>query len=203
MLYQSRIDNLLIDFDISLEKKYGIMLSGGLDSAVLLYLVVREFPSIKIQPFTINKADGAMLYVNPIIDHFNKKFNLNIPYTIPVGDPLAYHREQSKTAVRDILQNHSVDIIFNALNKNPEELNLLPGAPQRSASSDHPKLILPFVNLLKHHILDFVYEYNQEDLIDITHSCTEQPVERCNKCWQCTERAWAFSKLGKTDTGIG
>jgi len=56
--------------------------------------------------------------------------------------------------------------------------------------------------LYKHNILEFMYAGNQEDLIDITHSCTEQQIGRCNKCWQCTERAWAFKQLDKTDTGI-
>jgi len=55
--------------------------------------------------------------------------------------------------------------------------------------------------LYKHNILEFMYAGNQEDLIDITHSCTEQQVGRCNQCWQCTDRAWAFKQLDKTDTG--
>jgi hypothetical protein len=201
MIYQSRLDQSVVDINIDSDKTYGLMLSGGLDSAVLLYLLVRSVPEIKIQPFTIPKTDGAMLYVNGIIDHFNKKFNLKIPYTIEVGDPTVYHREQSKTAIVDIFKNHQADIIFIALNQNPIELNSLPGAPQRTRQSDNPRIVLPFVNLLKHHILDFVYEYNQEDLIDITHSCTEQAVGRCEVCWQCTERKWAFSKLAQTDTG--
>ena len=201
MIYYSKLDKSVVSIDIDTNKTYGLMLSGGLDSAVLLYLIINQSPKIKIQPFTIPKSDGAMLYVNDIIDHFNKKFNLSIPYTIEVGDPTVHHTEQSKTAVIDIFKNHQIDTIFIAINQNPPELNLLPGAPKRRRYSDNPKIVFPFVDLLKHHILDFVYEYNQEDLIDITHSCTEQTVGRCGLCWQCTERQWAFSKLGKTDTG--
>ena len=50
-------------FNLVPTSRYGIMLSGGLDSAVLLYLILDESPTINIQPFTIPKHDGALLYI--------------------------------------------------------------------------------------------------------------------------------------------
>ena len=184
------------------DKKYGVMLSGGLDSAILLYLLIKSNPEIKLQPFTIAKADGAALYANPIVDHMNSKFGLNIPHTIIVGDPTAYHRLQSTTAIIDIFNNHPVDYLYNALNTNPPELADRPGAPQRTKKSNDPKVILPFVNFYKDKILEIMYEEGQEDLIDINHTCTEQQHGRCSKCWQCQERMWAFKQLNKVDTGV-
>lgn len=195
---QSQTDNAYI---FSKQHTYGILLSGGIDSAILLYLLIKVNPNIQIQPFTIAKTDGAYLYADPIIDHFNKKFNLMIPQTIVVGDPTVYHRLQSTTAVREIFEKYPVDYLYIGLNQNPPELANLPGAPVRDTKSTNPQIILPFVDLYKHNILEFMYDNNQEDLIDITHSCTEQSVGRCNQCWQCTERAWAFEKLNKIDTG--
>jgi len=184
------------------DKHYGILLSGGLDSAILLYLLIKVNPKINIQPFTIAKTDGAYLYADPVVEHFNQKFNLSIPKTIVVGDPTVYHRLQSHTAVREIFDKHPVDILFVGINQNPPELNNLPGAPIRNTKSTNPQIIFPFLDLYKHNILEFMYADKQEDLIDITHSCTEQQIGRCNKCWQCTERIWAFKQLDKTDTGI-
>ena len=184
------------------DKTYGIMLSGGLDSAVLMYMLIRDNPLINLQPFTIPKFDGAFMYANPIIDHFNKKFNLSIPETILVGDPTAHHREQSTTAVKDIFANYPVDILFNAINQNPPELNELAGAPKRDTKSDNPRIIFPFVALYKDSILKIMFNNLQEDLMDITHSCTEQQHGRCGVCWQCTERKWAFKQLDKEDTGL-
>jgi len=195
---QSQTDNAYI---FSQQHTYGILLSGGIDSAILLYLLIKVNPNIQIQPFTIAKTDGAYLYADPIIAHFNKKFNLMIPQTIVVGDPTVYHRLQSTTAVREIFEKYPVDYLYIGLNQNPPELANLPGAPMRDTKSTNPQIILPFVDLYKHNILEFMYADNQEDLIDITHSCTEQSVGRCNQCWQCTERAWAFEKLNKIDTG--
>jgi len=187
--------------NIDLNKNYGIMLSGGLDSAVLMYLIVKQHPSVKLQPFTIDKTDGAALYANQIIDHFNKKFGLSVPYTIYVGDPTLHHRLQSTSAVIDIFNNYSIDYLFNGINQNPPELDNLPGAPQRDKRSNSLKIIFPFVDFLKTDILKIMVEHGQEDLMGITHSCTEQKDGRCNQCWQCTERAWAFSSIEMIDTG--
>jgi hypothetical protein len=183
------------------DKKYGLLLSGGIDSAILLYLLIKSNANINLQPFTIPKTDGAYLYADPIINHFNQKFKLSISKTIQVGDPTVHHRLQSTTAIQDIFEKNPVDYLFVGINQNPLELNALPGAPQRDKKSTDPRIIFPFVDLYKHNILEFMYADNQEDLIDITHSCTEQQVGRCNRCWQCTERMWAFKQLDKTDTG--
>jgi hypothetical protein len=190
-----------MQIETSSDKTYGIMLSGGLDSAVLLYLLIKNNPLIKLQPFTIPKFDGSALYADPIIDHFNKKFGLSLPKTILVGDPTVFHREQSTTAVIEIFSKYPVDYLYNALNQNPPELTHMPGAPNRSTKSSHPKILLPFVDLYKDQILNYMFDNGQEDLINITHSCTEQQQGRCNKCWQCTERKWAFKQLDKEDTG--
>ena len=184
------------------DKHYGLLLSGGIDSAVLLYLLIKSNPHIQLQPFTIPKTDGAYLYADPIIEHFNSKFNLTIPKTIQVGDPTVYHRLQSTTAIKDIFEKYPVDYLFIGINQNPPELADLPNAPKRDTKSTNPRIIFPFVDLHKHNILQFMYDNQQEDLIDITHSCTELQTERCNVCWQCKERAWAFNKLNKIDTGI-
>jgi 7-cyano-7-deazaguanine synthase in queuosine biosynthesis len=186
---------------ISPNLSYGIMLSGGLDSAILLGLLVKQDPNIKLQSFTIDKVDGAMLYADRIVEYVNNRFNVNLPTTIVVGNPTAHHREQSRTAVEEILSNHTVDFLFNALNKNPPELDQLPGAPQRSTRAEHPKIVLPFVDMLKTDILQLMYDNDLEDLIELTHSCTERQMTRCSQCWQCTERAWAFAQLNKLDKG--
>lgn len=182
-------------------KKYGILLSGGLDSAVLLYLLIRTNSNINLQPFTIPKFDGAALYADPIIDHFNQKFELNIRKTKLVGDPTAFHRAQSRTAIIDIFENYNIDHLFVGINQNPPELADHPSAPVRDRASTDPRIVFPFVDLYKDDILRLMYKYNQQDLINLTHTCTEQQQGRCNICWQCSERIWAFRQLGQEDTG--
>lgn len=187
--------------DICKNKKYGIMLSGGLDSAVLMYLILEKDPNTNLQPFTIPKHDGAVLYADSIIEYFNRKFSIKLPKTILIGDPNTFHRQQSKTATRDIFKYYPVDVLFIAINQNPPELANLPGAPQRDGRSTNPTIVFPFVDMYKDQILKILYDKGLDDIVDITHSCTEQQIGRCGICWQCTERAWAFSRLNRTDTG--
>jgi hypothetical protein len=187
--------------DIDLSKKYGLLLSGGLDSAVLLYLIIKQAPAIDLQPYTIPKHDGSALYADPIITHMNHKFNLSIPQTILVGDPDVHHAQQSSIALREIFQKYNPDFVFMGTNTNPAELDNIEGAPKRILNTNNPRLLTPFAYMTKDQILKIIYDEDQEDLADITHSCTEQRLGRCNRCWQCGERAWAFRQLGKIDTG--
>lgn len=154
-----------------------------------------------IQPFTIDKYDGSHVHANKVISHFNLKFGIIIPPTILVGDPNVHHSIQGSTAVKDIITNHRVGMIFNALNRNPPELGSLPSAPKRTTKSPIKILKLPFVDIYKTHILDFMYQLEQTELMNITHSCTERDIGRCNICWQCQERQWAFNELNKLDEG--
>ena len=189
-------------FSIDLTKRYGIMLSGGLDSAVLLYLLISNEPNIQLQPFTIPKFDGAAQYADPVIEYINNKFNVSIPKTILVGNPMAHHRLQSATAVLEIFSKHNIDQLYIAINKNPTELLEYPGAPSRASVSNDARICLPFVNMLKDEIIKILVDNNELGLSEITHTCTEQSQGRCGVCWQCTERKWAFSQLNLIDHGL-
>jgi 7-cyano-7-deazaguanine synthase in queuosine biosynthesis len=61
---------------------------------------------------------------------------------------------------------------------------------------------MPFIEMHKDEILKLVFDHRQEELLKLTHSCTEQKTGRCGRCFQCNERAWAFRQLDKLDAGI-
>jgi len=191
-----------MNIETQIDKAYGLLLSGGLDSAILLYLLIKNNPKINLTIFTIPKHDGSALYAGPIVEHFNKKFNLSLPTPIFVGNPNVHHAEQSTIAILEIFTKHTIDYLFMGVNTNPPELDNLDGAPKRKLTSSSPKLLYPFAHMLKDEIIKIMFDEEQEDLMNITHSCTEQKVGRCNQCWQCTERSWAFKQLGKQDSGI-
>lgn len=188
-----------MNFNLRLDKQYGVMLSGGLDSAVLLCLILKENKDIKIQPFTIPKHDGALLYINSIIAYINKECQVQIPETIVVGNQNLPHNEQGPSAVKEIKQKYDIDYLFFGSNKNPpvmlEGLN-----PVRIKTAD-PSILCPFFDMYKTDIVNLAVEHGLQYLFEITHSCTELQTGRCNTCWQCRERAWAFNTLNITDTG--
>lgn len=182
-------------------KKYGLMISGGIDSAVLLSYIADNFPKINLQCFTIPKHDGASLYVDNIITEINARFGTEFHKTIFVGDPNVYHRLQSTIAITEIFQKYEIDFLLNALNTNPAELANLSNAPQRTKKVTHPKMVFPFIHFTKDKILEIMFANKYNFLMGITHSCTEMQLSRCNQCWQCRERAWAFQQVNQLDIG--
>jgi hypothetical protein len=187
---------------------YGIMLSGGLDSAVLMYLILKENKNINIQPFSIPKHDGSHMFVDRILEYFKAQFDIEIPATILVGDPNLHHSQQSTSAIKQIFKDYAeIDFIYFATNQNPQhDFDYSPypqgSYPNRVKISPHPKILMPFIEMYKDEILKTVFDNNQEELLKLTHSCTEQKTGRCGQCFQCNERAWAFRQLGKLDSGI-
>jgi tRNA(Ile)-lysidine synthase TilS/MesJ len=202
MIYKSRLDGTEVEISVQPDKKYGILVSGGFDSAVLLYMILKAYPEIDLRAFTIPKRDGALNYSPGVVAYVNQKLNTNIPPPIVVGNPAVHHRVQTHAATHDMVTNHGVELVFNGVNKNPPELEPEDGAPNRTLlSGDAGKIFYPFFDLYKTHIVDFMFQLGIEDLMNLTHSCTEMAKDRCGRCWQCGERAWAFRTLVQNDTG--
>ncbi len=55
MIYKSRLDGSEVEINVQSDKRYGILLSGGFDSAVLLYMILKAYPEIDLRAFTIPK----------------------------------------------------------------------------------------------------------------------------------------------------
>ena len=175
-------------------KHYGFMLSGGLDSAVLLALTLKQYPFLRITPFNIFKHDGTGEASKRITNYFG----LSDP--IVVGKDNVHRDLQGPRAAKEIRENHKyIDHIIYGSNRIPPiDLGLKP--VWRIPSKD-PYCILPFFDLYKSDIIRIAEENNFQFLYDMTHTCTEQPVGRCSCCWQCKERAWGFEQAGVIDTG--
>jgi hypothetical protein len=193
---------------LNIDKKYGIMLSGGLDSAVLMYLILKENKNINIQPFSIPKHDDSHVFVPRILEYFKAQFDIEIPNALLVGDPSVHHSQQSTRAVEQIFKQYPyIEFIYFATNQNPAhdfdyDQYLKGSYPDRVKTSPHPKILMPFINMYKDEILKTVFDNDQEELLLLTHSCTEQKTGRCGQCFQCNERAWAFRQLDKIDPGV-
>jgi hypothetical protein len=193
---------------LNIDKKYGIMLSGGLDSAVLMYLILKENKNVNIQPFSIPKQDESHMFVPKILEFFEVLFDIEIPSTILIGDSSVHHSQQSTVAIKQIFKDYAeINFIYFATNQNPThnfdyDRYSKGSYPDRVKASPHPKILMPFIEMYKDEILKIVFDNDQGELLKITHSCTEQKTGRCGQCFQCNERAWAFRQLDKTDPGI-
>ena len=195
-----RFVNLLND---TVGDRIGIFVSGGIDSALLLYLLMSENELLSakktITVFSIPKTDGTTYYAPLVVELISSMLHIDPPKLFFVGNKDWPHQTIVNRSWNDVAARNIVDSIFLADNITPNED--LPGLmPVRSKTSSN-LVQQPFFNLTKDEIIQSVFDYGIEKIFEFTHTCTERPRGRCDECWQCNERAWAFSKINKVDTG--
>lgn len=181
-------------------RKIGVLVSGGLDSALLYYLlqlIANEKYTVK--PFIINRNnDGSDIFAQPVIDFINNKLNKSKQdaTVIPINETNS--EIQVSAGMREMVKyNTNINYIGIIETLPIHAMNAVPYVPR-----DTEQFVYPFKNLNKSHIVDCIYKLGLEKLFEITHSCVYKNY-RCNHCNRCNERHWAFTKLGLVDPGIG
>lgn len=189
-------------------KKIAVLVSGGSDSAILLYILSLEAKkyNIEILPFTVPRADGAIKYSPKIVEQVSILSGYTLPLPIAVGNPLQlHHSQQTRSGHNEILQKFpEIDYVYYGSQKVTTELEGIDNVvyPWRPERMFYPgKTICPFFDLTKEHTLELYYKLNVVDLLSYSHSCCVWDKGRCLKCYNCIERDWAFKKLGQTDPG--
>lgn len=112
-------DTYVNQIDIQLpagKNKIGVMLSGGADSAILLYLLCLERKldrsTQEIIPFTVARPDGAWNYVKAIVDWINNELEIKLPDPIKVGDPTLHHSLQGRSGEKKLEKSMALNIYF-------------------------------------------------------------------------------------------
>jgi|688.fasta_scaffold487036_2 7-cyano-7-deazaguanine synthase in queuosine biosynthesis len=185
-------------------KRIGIMFSGGFDSSLLLYILAKEKRhDQELISFTVpNNITQADVHAKRIVSWITDRTNTSITFNI-IGDGSAPHKELVMSPSREIIKQKLVDKLYSGVNQNPPIEFQIPGPERRNPNISVPDHIgLPFISLYKTHILELYQHLDILELANITFSCTEQPENRCNKCFQCMERNWAYQTLNLTDHGI-
>lgn len=178
--------------------------SGGADSAILLFILAKMNRDLGTDhtfiPFTVPRPDGGANYSPAIVSWINNTLGTSIAEPTIIGDGDLPHDAVVKTAIKDLMSTDKYDFLYVAENRIPgDELGGL--APIRAKTNKFRRAALPFWDLTKDYSIDLYYRLKVEDLLLLTHSCTEQTKGRCNTCFQCNERAWAFTSLGRSDPG--
>jgi hypothetical protein len=194
----------IVKIEMDPSKHIGAMLSGGMDSALMLYIMLMAMPlGTKLTVFNVpNVKDNAKYFSTKIASFLENKFNY--PISIQnVGDTTLPHNKIINYSGKYILENKLVDILYVGINQNPPVILPTTGPWRRNPTDPVPKnLVFPFIDLYKTHILEIYKQLDILELADLTHSCTENIGQRCNICFQCYERAWAYKELGLIDRGI-
>jgi diphthamide synthase (EF-2-diphthine--ammonia ligase) len=181
--------------------KLGVLISGGIDSALLYFLILLEN---KIQgnlhtvvPLTMLRKEGSRHFAKIVVAYIQSYFK--IPYTEPimVGDNTLPEEQQVKSAV---IQAHEqiCDIVYaGVIQQLPQHMVDWQPVPSRETL----RFRTPLIQLDKSHIVELCARFGLESLYSITHSCSFLEMGRCNQCNGCNERTWGFAQAGVIDTG--
>ena len=197
---------------IPVDKKIGVLVSGGWDSACL-WTMAKTICDIRGQeciPFTVPKIDGAEYYANLVIANINAWLKLPIEKTNIVGQVDSDNPSDYVTSgAWEILTTGKADFILNAKNAYPPNMrDMLPSEyplpnDRYETPEEHKQYVgHPFADWTKDQTIALGFQLGiAEILMPITHSCTELNRGRCNTCWWCKEREWGFNKINKIDKG--
>jgi 7-cyano-7-deazaguanine synthase in queuosine biosynthesis len=194
-------------FQPILEQKntIALFLSGGLDSAVCVYCMMKISQELNLQnQFKLYNFTGSELqcaaainvknYLNTLTG-FEFEFNyVDDMRAAPSLSVLQYDK------TRELMQDENIDMILRFDNQVPEHLKSIPTAPGR-VKWQNEKFDVPVFDFYKDEIVALGLELNLENLIELTKSCLQEQEVRCGECFQCQERAWAFEQAGATDPG--
>lgn len=178
-------------------KHIGVMVSGGMDSALLLYLLLTEITNknldVKLTAYNVpNVRDNAMVHSKNLVEYLQSKLDITINL-VTIGEGTLPHNQIIMTPAKYIVDNKLVDILYSGANQNPPVQLPAEGPWRRNPSDAVPDhLGFPFIHLYKTHIVEMYRQLDLMDLAYLTHSCTETLFDSCGTCFQCYERAWAI-----------
>lgn len=180
-----------------------VLVSGGLDSALLYYLV--KYLSLqdsryRVTPYTLERADGSKKHTQAVIDYVHDTLNRERILTtyVPITN------EDSNLQVAEgtkILLETQIKLLYVGYIKTLPE-HALHGVPPPFVPKDSNILRCPLKDLTKAHVVDLIVKLGIEKLFELTHSCVYDIDGSCNECNRCNERAWAFEQLSLIDPSI-
>lgn len=203
-------------------KKIGIKLSGGADSAVVCYMLVKylkeERPDIILHPITsvsINKpyqqifAERVVKKISDLLDY--KNFGEHFCADARAATSEQYIEDQRKLLFW-LYDNNKIDMHFNGISAIAsnfdapelyEELDELPDKADRFKTNEKKnqvagKAFSPLINTDKKGIAEYYINLGiLEELFPLTRSCEKTTTDfsqHCGNCWFCKERYWAFGR---------
>lgn len=208
----SGINILLIDEQYPI----GVSLSGGADSAVLAFILMKYSKS-PIHFFTLGHQSKKYIPVIQSINVIQKCIdltgNFNVKHHIEFAP--TQEREHLFKFLKENIDSSLVKIMYTATTQVPPMSEMAKfkntidqGFIERRDSTKYKpvfhynnKLYNPFLNFDKKDIKNL---YNDLGILDslfpISRSCGQVDIfpYHCGDCWMCEERMWAFGKQSCT-----
>lgn len=175
--------------------RIGVLISGGIDSALLYYLILKENydtgNNFIITPYSMMRKEGSRIFAIKVTEYIHSLFNIPTEKLNIVGDNSLEENKQVESAISDVMKEN--DFVY---------LGIIEAQPQHLVNWETPRFKetinrrYPFLTLNKSHIIDLTIKLNLAHLFSITHSCAINEEIPCNNCNGCNERTWGFEQLG-------
>ncbi len=176
----------------------GVSLSGGADSALLLYLLASR-GLVPDRVFYIDQTAGSNdAATKKVLALVNKKCGTKMKLE-------KFKRVGTDHSLKpDLLEmGLGVDYLWIGVTALPPEDvvlgGLYPNRPKKRESSNVIyRYMEPFRDYDKRAVLWLYDHLGLQDLFKLTWSCSTSQTEACQTCFNCTERDWAVKSFNPT-----
>jgi 7-cyano-7-deazaguanine synthase in queuosine biosynthesis len=185
---------------LTLYRRIGVLVSGGLDSALLYYLIKKltlTDDRYSVIPYTIIRNDGSSRYAQPVIDYVHEILGIEQQHSTKIDIDEADSELQVVAGMRE-LRNTDRNLIYIGIIQTLEE-HALHDVPKPYVPINSELFKYPLKDLNKAHIVQLIVQLGLEKLFTLTHSCVYDIDTPCGDCNRCNERAWAFTQIGLID----
>ena len=191
-------------------ERVGISLSGGADSALILYLLAKEMQDREqetyiypIHGYDVSRKNvyswkAAEAVISSVKYHLRDWHNIiKKPHIFAYDKNLPISKEEyHKANYEYISTRHSLDFVIRGVTQGMPNA----GRPLKTGDADSAELtrlsketwVLPFGDVDKKFIAHWYNELNLDSLLSMTSSCIADQTEPCGECWWCKEKYWAF-----------
>jgi 7-cyano-7-deazaguanine synthase in queuosine biosynthesis len=198
-------NNLTVDIH---DGPIGIVMSGGADSSLLFYILMKYAPgpihAISCANGRTNNREpyGALNVINRCIELTERKDVFFYSYWVD-------HKLWDNMISREVVKRADVNVVYGGFTRPPPEGAIVDfdtdaafGAVETPGLVspyyyENNRLYYPFANINKKGVAELYKELDIEDLYSYTRSCESLTLTtgHCGKCWWCKERVWAFGRL--------
>lgn len=194
-------------------KSIGVQLSGGLDSALILYLLVKMAQDRKdgVYIYPVTGYDVSKPSIKPyetvekIIQWITNKTNYDliqpltvVPYISPDGTKI----EMTRVSRKYLNERYGCKAVLDGISlggPSARETDIWNNNDRiKELYTKHP-YEFPWAIVDKKFIAAQYKKFDIEELSMLTNSCIFSSTSPCKECWWCRERYWAF---GSYDGGI-
>ena len=176
--------------------RIGVMVSGGVDSTVLYYLLqyLKKSQNTNhfIRPFMVPRREGSKYFAKPMVNHVHRLLDLPESYPTIMGDNTLPEPKQVESGIIQAMTIAKIETMYiGAIDTRPEHLINY----ERPVTIETTEIKFPFLHLEKSHVIDLYYRLGIESILQYTHSCDQNETSECGTCNGCTERIWGFNQL--------